>query len=110
MKKEWADKWVKALRSGEFKQGIGALKDKNNNYCCLGVLCAIAFPEKSTNNTTLNHIFESNDPVTGMKTPFGKMPNNRNSLWELNDGYAEECKKHSFNEIADIIEKEWENL
>lgn len=52
MKKEWADKWVKALRSGEFKQGIGGLKDKNNNYCCLGVLCAIAFPEKSTNNMT----------------------------------------------------------
>lgn len=45
-----------------------------------------------------------------MKTPFGKMTNHKNSLWELNDGYAEECKKHSFNEIADIIEKEWENL
>lgn len=37
MKKAIADKWVKALRSGEFEQGQGALK-ANNKYCCLGVL------------------------------------------------------------------------
>lgn len=34
-------KWIKALRSGEFKQGRGSLRRVSNGvqeYCCLGVL------------------------------------------------------------------------
>lgn len=31
-------KWVAALRSGEYKQAKGALKD-GGGFCCLGVLC-----------------------------------------------------------------------
>ena len=38
-------KWVRALRSGKFRRGRGALKRKakNNRYyhCCLGVLCEV---------------------------------------------------------------------
>jgi hypothetical protein len=34
-------KWVKALRSGEYKQARKKLRD-GENYCCLGVLCQIA--------------------------------------------------------------------
>ena len=35
------EKWVKALRSGEFKQGTGNLfYDKA--YCCLGVVCKLS--------------------------------------------------------------------
>lgn len=30
--------WLKALRSGEYEQGEGALR-RNGRYCCLGVLC-----------------------------------------------------------------------
>lgn len=30
-------KWIKALRSGEYKQATGALR-VNDSYCCLGVL------------------------------------------------------------------------
>jgi hypothetical protein len=30
--------WLKALRSGEYEQGTGALRDLSF-YCCLGVLC-----------------------------------------------------------------------
>lgn len=30
--------WLKALRSGEYNQGRGALVE-DNNFCCLGVLC-----------------------------------------------------------------------
>lgn len=37
------DKWLKALRSGRYKQGTGWLHDSpSNTYCCLGVLCAVA--------------------------------------------------------------------
>jgi hypothetical protein len=39
MSKELRDKWVSALRSGEYAQGTGALyKADENSYCCLGVL------------------------------------------------------------------------
>lgn len=35
--------WVKALRSGKYKQGIGQLRRDNGEpkFCCLGVLCDI---------------------------------------------------------------------
>lgn len=35
-------KWLKALESGEYKQGGGILwSPSKNSYCCLGVLCKI---------------------------------------------------------------------
>jgi hypothetical protein len=37
MNPELKKKWVKALRSGEYKQGRGYLANKGK-YCCLGVL------------------------------------------------------------------------
>jgi hypothetical protein len=45
MKKDIAKKWVKALRSGKYKQGECYLKQFNDNgqakHCCLGVLCEL---------------------------------------------------------------------
>lgn len=39
MPKELRDKWVSALRSGEYAQGTGALYNLcDESYCCLGVL------------------------------------------------------------------------
>lgn len=40
MIKRIRNKWVADLRSGNYKQGCGALKD-GDKYCCLGVLCDI---------------------------------------------------------------------
>lgn len=34
--------WVKNLNSGKYKQGTHLLRDKRDNFCCLGVLCDIA--------------------------------------------------------------------
>ena len=43
--KEFAEKWLKALRSHDYEQGDGALyKEKTNGYCCLGVACRIEYP------------------------------------------------------------------
>ena len=45
MEKKQAMKWVKALRSGKFKQGKNALKkteEGKTSYCCLGVLAEIS--------------------------------------------------------------------
>ena len=45
MKQNVMVKWVKALRSGKFKQGQGTLKQFNKQgqiqHCCLGVLCEL---------------------------------------------------------------------
>jgi len=45
MKQNVMKKWVKALRSGKFKQGSGTLKQFNKQgqtqHCCLGVLCEL---------------------------------------------------------------------
>jgi hypothetical protein len=35
-------KWVAALLSGEYKQGKGWLRSRQDDYCCLGVLCDLA--------------------------------------------------------------------
>jgi hypothetical protein len=41
--KEFKDKWVKALRSGRYKQSVGRLyRDSDNTFCCLGVACNVA--------------------------------------------------------------------
>ena len=41
------EKWVAALRSGEYTQGHGKLYNPpENTYCCLGVLCDLYAKEK----------------------------------------------------------------
>ena len=41
MTSELKQQWIEALRSGRYKQGIRALRDINEAYCPLGVLCDI---------------------------------------------------------------------
>ena len=41
MNKRIKNKWLKALRSGKYKQGKSILFS-DNKYCCLGVLCELA--------------------------------------------------------------------
>lgn len=50
MRKDVAEKWVAALRSGKYEQGTTALctliphfesEETDEQYCCLGVLCEI---------------------------------------------------------------------
>lgn len=36
--------WLAALRSGNYKQGIGELQTKTGEFCCLGVACDITGP------------------------------------------------------------------
>lgn len=48
MNQDIKQKWVAALRSGEYKQGVGMLKLRDGDdllYCCLGVLCDITHPD-----------------------------------------------------------------
>jgi len=103
---EFKKKWVEALRSGEYIQGISQLhytdfKDENeidiiDKYCCLGVACRVL-------GYTDKQILEyGNIPKSFELVPseLKKDGGTQATLVMMND---EEGK--SFNEIADWIEK-----
>ncbi len=96
--KDFAEKWVKALRGGEFGQTRFRLTDFCDNYCCLGIACKI-------NDYTDKQITDYNNTWFG-DTNFKRIPvelrkNNAliERLVELNDKYDK-----SFIDIADWIE------
>jgi hypothetical protein len=107
MNKKWKEKWIAALRSGKYKQGHGALK-KNNNYCCLGVLCDI-YPETELLDKDVPYLGErfrwKNEVMRGKLSPglrdaLNISASHQNSLIMQNDSMT------PFNEIADYIERE----
>lgn len=107
MKKEIADKWIQALRSGEYRQAPGHLKD-SDGYCCLGVLCEISGLDTfSVHNTYLGQTASLPDEVRewgGLHSNNGTIQEHSANLAALNDsGYP-------FAWIADIIETNWETL
>lgn len=49
---EFIDKWIAALRSGEYKQGGGGfLRNNANQFCCLGVGCHLLGAKWTANNS-----------------------------------------------------------
>lgn len=112
MKPEIAEKWIKALRSGDYNQGKQKLK-YNNFFCCLGVLCEIAVKEgvikPSINDeyegSSLFLPFEVYSTWANMKNNYGEINSIRSSLFKLND-----AENMSFEQIADIIEANAENI
>jgi hypothetical protein len=42
MNPEIRARWTAALRSGDYPQGEGHLRDGKDKFCCLGVLCDLA--------------------------------------------------------------------
>jgi hypothetical protein len=115
VKKEWAIKWVSALRSGKYKQGKNELRNKDR-FCCLGVLCDLSktgtwVSEKQGSTGYLGRQGALPDEVikvTGMNSCAGRIDTCSAALIDLNDGTLE--KQYSFNEIADTIEMFWEEL
>jgi hypothetical protein len=112
MNKEIKAKWVKALRSGQYKQGRNKLRSANNEFCCLGVLCnlhAEAHPEIAAQHTNpRSYIGNTQMPPTqvclwaniyiwGNPYATGDV---LLTLATMND------TGKSFKEIADFIEKE----
>jgi len=118
MKAEWKDKWVAALRSGEYKQTREQLYD-GKGYCCLGVLCKITgkkffrddynhyyhYYVKDTQNGIREDIVLPTDVMNevDMRTKNGAYRPGL-LLVNLNDSGK------TFSEIADVIEEHWEAL
>jgi hypothetical protein len=131
VKKVWADKWVKALRSGKYTQGRGRLKTTTGRHCCLGVLCDITGegswkkdPYSSRKIFVIGDV-DSGDNIgaidlpgavqdlVGLKSDYGEFPDGRElevkgkvvkSLAQAND------KGATFKDIAKFIEKNWRRL
>lgn len=106
MKKEIMEKWVEALRSGDYKQG--QLMLNTGKFCCLGVLCDISDVhqwEGSSYGGKSASLSKEVLEYTGMKEGLGWYDYDYPSLSQLND-----VKGMSFHEIADVIERDWEKL
>lgn len=106
MDKEVKEKWLIALRSGEYKQGMSCLKNKTTRtkYCCLGVLIEVTVPERFTNEGSIQ------DPITkqylrgtlssDLREKFKLEELNTHTLIDMNDH-----QNKNFKEIADFIEE-----
>lgn len=120
MNPEIKEKWLKALRSGEYKQGRGSLQKSGNRFCCLGVLCDLYQKEHPTSFWDKDHPTSFWDGYkfvisegrirtalppqkvldwAGMVDVFYIDNNSLQNLASKNDEGA------SFKQIADIIEK-----
>lgn len=104
--------WVDALRSGEYEQTTGTLKD-DNGFCCLGVLCDIYLKEHNKewvhHPNTYQYSIEDNYEILPLNVsnwaylgdldPCFYVDGQKHFLTYLNDN------GHDFNRIADLIEK-----
>lgn len=102
-----AKKWLKALKSGKYKQTAGALKHKEG-FCCLGVLCEVynensktpIKPKKIKNQDSYvynnNHSFPPNIVAEWAGLKIEAMTN----LTHFND-----VQEYSFEKIASLMEK-----
>ena len=114
MKTELKNAWTKALRSGDYKQGMGRLCIMDN-YCCIGVLTDVIdkqFPDilETDWEVRRNGYGEMLIVCDGIERSTRLPPELRNkielnygdqsNLIRMNDGAG--C---SFNEIADYIEE-----
>lgn len=115
MNAEIKQKWIKALQSGEFFQTTGVLRETDNKYCCLGVLCELyaretnvgwAYDSDNGDYDFLHHRASLPDDVlywAGLEDEFGwsgvRENGSRFNLAHLNDGGT------TFPEIAEVIEK-----
>ena len=116
MKKEIAEKWVAALRSGEYKQLVGQLASaQRTEHCCLGVLCELAIKDdvdlvvEDVDGATLYGGAQTSLPSrvlnwAGMSSKVGEFNDGSEHLAAANDVGV------PFATIADTIERRWEEL
>ena len=116
MQTELKTKWIEALRSGEYRQAQGILKDVSGSaYCCLGVLCEISgigsfedseyclelTPEQQAEYDYDEEMaYAEGELSLPMLDSFGLNSTQQSTLIQMNDNDLS-----PFNEIADWIEK-----
>lgn len=99
--------WVRALKSGAFKQGTGALRTLDDEFCCLGVYAYLTgikpVKHKSERvfkyNSVASHIPLDLLDFAGIRDGLGQY--GTGALYKDNDS-----RKLSFDQIAEIIKSE----
>lgn len=102
MKAEIKQQWLEALRSGRYKQGQNRLRSKEDEFCCLGVLCDVVDPKAwerkgSDDAGYFSHGFQSYFP-SHIGNQIGLPDRETSEPMSMNDNGK------SFAEIADWIE------
>lgn len=106
--KKFKKLWVKALKSGDFAQGSGALctikENQSKTYCCLGVACSVAgvSDELLYGGDYIQKVHYKQSKKQGTKIP--KMLVGDNDLTALLAQMNDEDHK-SFRKIAKWIKK-----
>lgn len=110
MNKKIKKQWISALRSGKYKQGQKKLCYGNQNgtrYCCLGVLSLLAVENGVCSRRTA---FAKNESLTpSVSTWSGIQTNEPQIVYNGGNRYLtslNDDEKLSFNELADLIEKQ----
>lgn len=103
-------RWIKALRSGRYKRGTGALcrvsPKGNKKFCCLGVLCDIEhvkFSDPDSQYGARSYSFgRAGHSLDFLRGRLGKAVGEeaQQTLAEMND-----APRGSFKRIANWIEK-----
>jgi hypothetical protein len=97
MNKELKNKWISALRSGNYQQARGALilatRGSDARYCCLGVLLCVSGQYRAPQIQDVADHYDRLDEFVGDAAE-------RAELAMLND-----YRNKSFAQIADHIEK-----
>lgn len=96
MDKAIKTKWVKALRSGKYKQARGILKNSRGEMCCLGVLADIQGCDFKKIKGTQGTLFTATLPI-GFNA--GVSVDIRKKLADMNDK-----KDSTFAQIANYIQ------
>jgi hypothetical protein len=121
MKKDIKDIWVTALRSGKYEQGKEALRRSNDKFCCLGVLCDLFQKETGRAEWEGGGIYYKMDneaaylisDVTewsGMQSTDGRFMYEDKGISIMNTLATLNDNGKSFEEIANVIEENWEQL
>lgn len=110
-KKQARRLWIDALRSGKYKWGVGVLQPSPGHFCCLGVLCEIAIKhgviaDYRKNGGLLPDEVQDWVGLTQNDGTFGIIGPTRRELTTIND----EAQRNPFKRIANLIEKEPEDL
>lgn len=102
MDADFKQRWIAALRSGEYEQGTRTLRSKRNRFCCLGVACDLIEPKdwkiKPGQQFYYWHGMRGALPVLAANA-IGLDQNSERTLVELNDMGS------PFTKIADWIEE-----
>jgi len=113
MKAKLKKRWVKALRSGRYKQTRQTLQNEAGANCCLGVLCRIARVPQELRGT---HLYFGGDGYLNgnvelsddLLEKFGMLQEQQKHLVVMNDGDADAgdgTGAFTFGQIANWIEK-----